>query len=253
SSNIALSWLVIALAVLVNTPLLDPYRIVVDSQTKQLLARTGTVNPDAEREDLEFLRFDNGRRGYQALQALRTTPAFANDAKRSKRLDQVLARQQRWELEAAPENLRRTRISDPDALRAHLAIATGSQAPDPDWWQALAQGKLDADVCLQPDRECIVSSQDIDGDGQNDALLCDISDRFGIRCFLYTRDAQGWYEVDTLDSLPERKQDQEALREAVRQGRLTTHQRRWPDLQFPGAERMRIAPSANARTREQKP
>ncbi|WP_349655697.1 DUF4153 domain-containing protein [Xanthomonas sp. 10-10] len=253
SSNIALSWLVIALAVLVNTPMLDPYRIVVGSQTRQLLARTGTVNPDAERDDLEFLRFDNGRRGYQALQSLRATPAFAKDARRSKRLDQVLARQQRWEMEAAPDTLLRARISDPDALRAHLAVATGSKAPAPNWWQALAQGKLDADGCLQPDRECIVSSQDIDGDGQDDALLCEVSDRFGVSCFLYTRDAQGWYEVDTLQSFPKRRQDQEALREAVRHGRLTIHHRRWPDLQFPGAGQMHIAPPGTARIREQRP
>lgn len=75
-SNKMLSWVVIALLLLVNTPVLDPYRIVVASQLQQLAQRGGTANPDLLQDDLEFLRFANGRRGYHAVQALRDTPSL---------------------------------------------------------------------------------------------------------------------------------------------------------------------------------
>lgn len=117
----------------------------------------------------------------------------------------------------------------------------------------LAQGSLHNDSCLQRDADCVIIRRDLDQDGQDEVMLCDLSGKFGITCTLYTRDAQGWYRVDTLNSFPQRSQQQEALREAVRQGKLATLPRRWPDLLFPGGKPMRINSSANARKTTETP
>ncbi|WP_285448182.1 DUF4153 domain-containing protein [Xanthomonas sp. LMC-A-07] len=252
-SNKMLSWVVIALLLLVNTPVLDPYRIVVASQLQQLAQRGGTANPDLLQDDLEFLRFANGRRGYHAVQALRDTPVFANDAKRSRQLTLLLGRTQRWQEPQSDDALRRTRMHDAAELQAHLLLAAGSSSPDPTWWSALAQGSLHNDSCLQRDADCVITRRDLDQDGQDEVMLCDLSGKFGVTCTLYTRDAQGWYRVDTLNSFPQRSQQQEALREAVRQGKLATLPRRWPDLLFPGGKPMGINSSANARKTTETP
>lgn len=144
-------------------------------------------------------------------------------------------------------------MHDVAELRAHLQLAAGSSSPDPSWWSALAQGSLHNDSCLQRDADCVITRRDLDQDGQDEVMLCDLSGKFGITCTLYTRDAQGWYRVDTLNSFPQRSQQQEALREAVRQGKLATLPRRWPDLLFPGGKPMRINSSANARKTTETP
>jgi len=70
--NKALSCAVIGVVVLANSPLIDVFNITVNSQLQRL--RSSAAMPD--RGDLMHLRFQVGRRGYQALQVLRTEPAM---------------------------------------------------------------------------------------------------------------------------------------------------------------------------------
>ncbi len=128
-SNKMLSWVVIALLLLVNTPVLDPYRIVVASQLQQLAQRGVTATTDLLQDDLEFLRFANGHRGYHAVQALRDTPVFANDAKRSRQLTLLLARTQRWQEPQSDDALRRSRMHDAAELQAAAARTQAGGAP----------------------------------------------------------------------------------------------------------------------------
>lgn len=241
-SNKALSWALVALAVLVNTPLLDPYRIVVNSQMQRLA--DGAVA--ADEADLEFLRFDNGRRGYRALQSLRRDPAFAGDAQRARRLDRALALTSRFGDQRTEEELRRSRLRDPARIRAQVPLAGGHPAPAADWWAALAGGTLDDDRCLQLDSECVASGDDLDADGQPDVLLCDVGQRYGVHCRLYARDAKGWYVAATTSALPSSDHRQEELREAVRNGRWQPRRPRWPNLQLPGVL-MKVDPAYSDR------
>src|SRR5690606_13982517 len=90
--NRALSWVVVAVAVLANTPLLEPHRISVSSQ----LARLEDGRASAAELDLAYLRFESGRRGYRAAQSLRGHPAFAASEADMETLEEVLARTRRW-------------------------------------------------------------------------------------------------------------------------------------------------------------
>src|SRR5690625_7990780 len=63
--NVVMSLVVIGLVVLTHSPVNDPYRAAVASQTKRL--DDGRIN--AGQMDIKTLRFDNGRRGYRAVQA----------------------------------------------------------------------------------------------------------------------------------------------------------------------------------------
>src|SRR5690606_34912348 len=70
-----MSLLVVALAVLANTLVLDPHRIGVSSQLQGLA--DGRTAPDDF--DLDWLRFESGRRGWEATLALRENPTWADD------------------------------------------------------------------------------------------------------------------------------------------------------------------------------
>src|SRR5690606_1106994 len=60
--NRVMSLVVVALAVLANTPVLDPHRFAVASQMQRLA--DGRTAPDDF--DLDWLRFEGGRRGWEA-------------------------------------------------------------------------------------------------------------------------------------------------------------------------------------------
>src|SRR5690606_41345067 len=87
-----MSLVVVALAILANTPLLDAQRIAVASQLQRLA--DGRI--DAEDFDLAWLRHDSGRRGYEATLAPRDHAAWAGNAERRGELERAIARPTRW-------------------------------------------------------------------------------------------------------------------------------------------------------------
>jgi len=185
--NQALSWTIILLAVLVNTPVLDAYRISAASQVARLRADMTLLDGEV----LRYLRFGNGRRGYEALQALRDDPAMAStpatvwDSSRNENvpamalavIDDMLARSSRWQ-SADANNIRALHITDVAALRTHIALADGSTTPDDAWWQQLAQGQLQPIACLSPASLCVARLAELDNhntSGVPDVLLCHIA------------------------------------------------------------------------------
>ncbi|MCC8537434.1 DUF4153 domain-containing protein [Xanthomonas axonopodis pv. poinsettiicola] len=242
SGNMLLSWVVIGLAILINSPLLDPYRITVHSQIQRLA--TGT--PESEKANLEFLRFDNGRRGYLAVQSLRQSPAFAGDAARRQRLERLLARTTRWGHDEEPQEPTHKELTDLEQIRQRIAVAAGKSEPPADWWTYLltsAPRLQDRGECTQNDSRCIVSSDDLDQDGRPDVLLCDVKGEYSIACVLYARNQGGWYQAGTTRFYSGSSDTQTLAREALRDGQVQARPSRWPDLVLPGDRRMSIKPS----------
>lgn len=246
--NRALSWAVISVALALNTPLLDPHRIAVNSQIQRLDA--GHISADAL--DLEYLRFGAGRRGHAAAQALQTHPAFA-DPDQQERLTQVLARVDRWG-HRSPEP---GQALDEAALRAHIQLADGHADPGPSWWQTLlatSDPRHDA-PCRYGQAPCVLLTLDLDGDGDADALLCEVTlPRSGL-CLLYTRHGGQWRQVGQLPLWRAEQQGRETLLAALRAGRISAAPRRWPDVRIgdgapisvdPGADCLPAATSQNA-------
>ncbi|PPT22408.1 DUF4153 domain-containing protein [Xanthomonas arboricola] len=247
--NKVLSWVVIGLAVLVNTPVLDPYRITVQSQMQRLASGT----QESVDKNLEFLRFENGRRGYLAVQSLRQTPAFAGNPARKQKLEQLLARTSRWGGNDSVEDQKDKQLTDLAKIRQHVTVAAGQADPPADWWQYLMSSKPLSGACTQGNSNCVVSSSDIDGDGQLDLLLCNLNGDYAVACELQTRNRHGWYQAGTaqLYSL-----DDEAMSEvsqALRKAQIQTRPTRWPDLALPGDRRIHIRPSEEGIRPESRP
>jgi Domain of unknown function (DUF4153) len=85
--NVSASLAIVAILLLLLTPLADPDRIAVSSQLRRLAA--GEVSP--AKFDYEFLRFDSGRFGARALQRV----ASGTDPAASSRATLMLTTQQR--------------------------------------------------------------------------------------------------------------------------------------------------------------
>ncbi|HYG05564.1 MAG TPA: DUF4153 domain-containing protein [Stenotrophomonas sp.] len=222
--NCRLSWVVMALVLLVNSPVLDPWRIVVSSQ----VARMRAAAPEVVRDDAEYLRFDTGRRGYQAVQALRNDPLFRGHAESVGTLQRALDGTTRWGYRT-PHERKRDRITDPLELQRRVELAKGSSAPDAAWWQELFSGKLDSHECRLRGSECVLVVRDLDGDGSADTLLCDIMGGAFANCMLHTREDGRWRNAGRTTFTVNRREDGEVGR-MLRAGELHVTPRRWPDL-----------------------
>lgn len=225
--NRAMSLVVVALAILANTPLLDPHRIAVTSQLERLAA--GRTAPDDF--DTDWLRFDSGRRGWQATLALASHPAWAGDEERRAELDRIIARQSRWggpPVDKGPPPPR-----DAATLRAQVTLAAGAVPPDDAWWSAVGAG-LGERNCRRASDECILLTPDLDGDGAPDPLLCTLGQGYGAHCVVHARDASGaWYAAATVDVWRAGTRESEWRRELRRdllEGRVEVVPRHWQDL-----------------------
>jgi len=231
--NKAMSWVVVGVIVLANSPLLDPQRIAVNDQIARLRA---SLPAKPERNALLDLRFDFGRRGYEALLALRGEPEIIASGT-DKVIDEVLGREQRF---GAPRIDEHTLISDVATLREQIVLAEGSLALDERWWQQLASGVLRPRECRQRLKECIARRQDLNGNGRQEVLLCEVQGSYRTECWVHAQDDHGvWRNAGTVNFLGHGYRGGTrtlSLRDALVQGKLETHHQRWPDLSLDGGQ-----------------
>ncbi|WP_411850137.1 DUF4153 domain-containing protein [Stenotrophomonas sp. LGBM10] len=220
-------WAVLAAAVLPHTPLLDPVRLSVHSQVARLQAQA----PRIEEEDARVLRFELGRRGYQALQALRGAPGFRDDPGAVAVIDTTLARESRWHSDSSTSSA--AAVTGRAALQRQLVSAANSPPPDTAWWDALLAGQVAANDCLRPGHPCVALRRDLDGDGRDEMLLCDVSGTVGASCQLHVLEGTQWRDGGTLTFWAG---STGRIQTAVRQGNITLHRPRWPQVSLDGGE-----------------
>lgn len=238
--NRRLSWCVMVLIVLVNTPVLDPYRITVQSQ----IGRFTDGRTDIDELDLETLRFDAGRRGYQALQQLREHPAFVASPVKLAELERILQRKNRWSgttLTVSVEDL------SLEEVRARIVLAPDAQPPDARWLQALADGDGQAGDCLDDFSDCVLLRPDLDADGTAEHLLCNLEDPNRVRCRLWTLAEGRWRGAGSVNHYVD--DDAKAI-EALRDGAVGTYPHPWPDLMIGGVRVPVVDECAPAHTRD---
>lgn len=97
--------LIAAILILCNSPIIDPYHISVNDQMQRYA--TGKILSD--NLDLIMLRFDAGRRGNDALQALRHDAKFISDPARKLNLEKILIQTNRWGGYDDDDNKQKTR------------------------------------------------------------------------------------------------------------------------------------------------
>lgn len=237
-------WVVLALALLGNSPLLDPVRLTLSSQ----LARLRADPPAITSSDVNVLRFDLGRRGVQALRELQRDPAITADANAPQVIAAALARTSRWDdghrLDKGPQ--------DVAALQRALKLARGSSSPPDDWWKALATRSINGESCAQSERDCLIVHRDLDGDGTGEVLLCELNTHRGPDCVLYARgkDSQ-WRRAGALFGTVSGQA--ETINHALRDGKLTLVPPRWPMLSIGGHPAVAIDPESESESSEPSP
>ena len=223
--NRAISFVVIAFAIVANSPLIDPHRITVASQ----VARFADGRTAADDFDLRLLRFDTGRRGYHALQALRDDPALA-DAPLRDRIEVELRRTlPSWE---------RGGKRDPSlgaaAIASALPTGAGDAPPDADYlaWLAGQDGGV-GDACRRTPAGCLLLRPDLDGDGEPEWLLCDFRNDYRVSCELATRETDGWRVRERMEEYADADTARQ-LRDALRRGAFTPHRPQFDDIRIGG-------------------
>lgn len=231
--NRALSWVVIGLALAVNSPLLDPLALAAASQAERLQRDDPRREAADDKRDIEVLRFELGRPGYRAAIGLRDTAAFAGDPARLAMLERVIARKERWERAASQEELLRGAARTVAEARALLRPAVGAEAADEAWLQLLVSGQGVMAECLQADSRCLRLSPDVDGDGVREVLLCDPAPEHSLPCALWVREADVAYGWSVAGRVWWYGDDAE-LESALAAGQLTVWRPRWPQLEVAG-------------------
>lgn len=222
--NRHLSWVVLALLVLLQTPVLDPYRLGAASQRDRLLAQA--TAPTAEQ--LIDLRLGHGPHGPAALQAVAAAHAGLQDAAGRQQVAAVM------EMQSRSQGRRSPRLDTVAQAQAHITLATGHTSPDAAWWQALLAPDNHRRECLRPSQACVLLQQDLDGDQVPEVLLCPLV-QHRMRCELYqhrSTDAPWTHAGQLVWSTGETATDTQALHQGLRDGVLQRQQPRWPEVRI---------------------
>ena len=231
--NQALSLLVLAVLLALQTPVLDGQRIGAASQRERLRADPARATV----EQLVDLKWRHGAHGIAALEALAQDPAFQEGEPRQ-RLE--VARASTTRHAAILDHLQSQKTDLPTAQK-RITTPAGMQRPAPDWWEwwfQQTQGHGWAVQCLLRNADCVVLSGDWDQDQQTDHLLCQLGKRGNQECRLSARDADGRWQDQGTVVWPGMGTDEasRAARDLLRAGRIGTQVRRWPVWQLPGGD-----------------
>ncbi|SFS90311.1 DUF4153 domain-containing protein [Brevundimonas viscosa] len=218
------------LIVALFSPLLDPARLSVADQVARL--ERGAVAPEAF--DYAFLRFGSRTAGQGALERL------------ARSADPVIVRNARNML-ATENTVRIVDVGSPDTLPRLEVVPAGAALPE-GFLVPVPPTDDRAQCGAAPDRACVASSVDLDGDGESEVLVADAS---GIRLWTRGPDGRwsrrgGWYGRRCPDPAGAASDP----RDALRQGQVQPLAPRWPDLQIGGTRHSVLidAPECGVRT-----
>lgn len=183
NANVFTSFVVIGVLLALLTPIADPVRIAVGSQTARLAA--GKIS--AEAFDYKYLRFEGGRYGAQAL--ARMQAGEFKIAGVSERAAQAMALVEPFGAEPA----------EAKDLALNVTIADGREIPatflTQDWGSAEKRDVLPG--CLrQRGEKCEIFLLDLNGDAVDEIIL--ISDSPGWLPTVFLREDEAWARAGTL-------------------------------------------------------
>ena len=216
-TNLVMAAVSVLLLIALFTPIADPARLSVESQVKRL--ETGKVA--AEKFDFQFLRFDSGRYGRQALAGLKKDPN-PEIAKRARQAD------------IAQEKVYATVRRGPD-FAGMPVFPAGKALPasfrDQDWTAHASDS-----VCTYENMRCSVLILDVDGDGGDEVLLAS-----GAGLDVFKSTDRGWRKVGhASSSCPGADIDAALKSGAVRMGEPTARR----DV-LVGNQRLVLAPTGD--------
>lgn len=220
--NVAGAALNILVIVALGTPLADPARLAVNSQVKRLLS--GQVTPT--RFDWDYLGFETGRYGQDALAVLRREDGGAPDQIREL-ANAALVR----------SSLTGSRVlrapSATDIAKAIIVYPRGQELPTgfaAQTWRPHANSHILPRCLLDIGWSCDAFMRDLNDDGRLDLILVEVGGATSLRTGVFERTGSTWDLAATIPNLHRCKQQLDALRA----GRGTIDQGNWGRLRIDG-------------------
>ncbi|QBX82259.1 DUF4153 domain-containing protein [Citrobacter tructae] len=214
---LGISLLALGLLILLTSPIIDVWRISVNSHMARY--RSGQITPD---QVSLYMLSHSGRPGRAALEVLQKDEAFNKDSKRKRDLNAILR-----------GNLDPMRELTATQLAPVVMIAPGSKKPDDAFWRFVKQQSYRITSCVEQDA-CVLVDQDLNADGKPEQVLYAFGDGenliFGIK-------ENQWTLLGTTQ-LPEGF-NKEKLLQAVANRTLTSAPRIWRDITVNG-ERLEV-------------
>lgn len=206
--HLAVSLLSLVILVLIYTPVLDSWRISVNSHMSRY--HEGKINAD---QVSLYMLSHSGKPGREALLTLQKDPEFTQDARRQRQLTRLLN-----------GDLNPTEKLTPPMLAKNVVVAAGSQSPDAALWAAIIERRYLVESCSDVD-SCVLVSQDLNGDGQREQVLYAFGDR---TVLVFGLGAKGW-EFKASATLPAGVNKEKLLR-AVEEGKVGAKPKLWQDM-----------------------
>ena len=209
---LGVSLLALGLLVLLSSPVIDAWRISVNSHMG--LYHSGKIKPD---QVSLYMLDHSGKPGRAALEALQKDVAFNQDSKRRRDLNSLLqgSRDPVKELTATQ-------------LVSKVVIAPGSEKPDDAFWTFVKAQGYRITSCAEQNA-CVLVSQDLNADGHPEQVLYAFGDGeslvFGVQ--------KNKWDLLAVARLPEGF-NKDKLLQAVANQQLGSAPRIWRDITIDG-------------------
>lgn len=200
--------------VLVHTPVLDPWRISVESHMARY--QDGRINAD---QVSLYMLSNTGRKGREAMQMLQNDPQFNSNPKRQREINGLLSGN-------AGEAGKMTAAM----LEKQIQLAPGMARPGKALWQAMLSNQYRFESCDSAQSNCLLMPLDLNSDGKPEAVLFQFTDRTIVA---YTQTNTGWRIAGDAWKMPEAL-TREELDRALRQRKVKSVVKPWADIEIFG-------------------
>lgn len=206
--NLAVSLLGLVLLFLLYTPVLDSWRISVNSHMSRY--HSGKINAD---QVSLYMLSHSGKPGRAALLELQQDKAFTQDAKRLQQLKRLLSGDPTPTVKLTAE-----------VLAKNVTILPGSTSPDNTLWAAVIEQRYRVESCSEVG-SCVLVSQDLNGDGKAEQVLYAFGDR---TLLVFAQGEKGW-EYKASAPLPS-GMNKAKLLQVAKDGALGVKAKAWKDI-----------------------
>lgn len=211
--NLAVSLLGLLFMALLNTPVLDSWRISVNSHMARY--HSGKISAD---QVTVYLLYSTGRYGREAMESLKNDAEYMKDAQRKRSLLRMLS-----------GNRDQFFIKEKD-LKDNVAIAPGTSQPDEAFWQVVSEESYRFTSCIEKNA-CLLASQDLNDDGQPERILYTFEGKENV-IYAYDPANKAWANKGAV-KLPKGMTKEQVLR-AISERKIGTKLKSWRDLTIDG-------------------
>lgn len=216
--NVYAAWTIALVLLLTSTPVLDPIRISVSSQTHKLLSEKISV----QSFDFQYLRFDGGYYGQRALARLSVLEEHVQAAAiQTKAKESLKAKHRTYSRHKTTQRNRET-------WQKKLMVYPKGETLTPQFldflWEETADNKLWVD-CLNNKDICTVLQADLNRDGVGEVIIFQ-----AYNSQVFTLSADRWQLAGVLRLNKASKPDEAALRKMIADGDFSVVDSAWQEL-----------------------